>query len=87
MGEMSDKVIDAAKETASDALESGKQIAPDAATRKSRGGSSPRAFRTARSNPQLALAEPHRGPEGPKRNISVASFASRRGGPLAGPPR
>ena len=31
MGEMSDKVIDAAKETASDALESGKQIATDAA--------------------------------------------------------
>ena len=31
MGEMSDKVIDAAKETASDALESGKQIAADAA--------------------------------------------------------
>ena len=31
MGEMSDKVIDAAKDTASDALESGKQIAADAA--------------------------------------------------------
>ena len=31
MGEMSDKMIDAAKETASDALESGKQIAHDAA--------------------------------------------------------
>lgn len=31
MGEMSDKVIDAAKETASDALESGKQIAHEAA--------------------------------------------------------
>lgn len=31
MGEMSDKVIDAAKETASDALESSKQIAADAA--------------------------------------------------------
>ena len=31
MGEMSDRVIDAAKETASDALESGKQVAHDAA--------------------------------------------------------
>ena len=31
MGEMSDRVIDATKETASDALESGKQIAHDAA--------------------------------------------------------
>jgi gas vesicle protein len=31
MGEMSDKMIDAAKETASDALESGKQIAHEAA--------------------------------------------------------
>jgi len=30
MGEVSDKVIDAAKETASDALESGKQVAKDA---------------------------------------------------------
>ena len=30
MGEMSDRVIDAAKETASDALESGKQVAQDA---------------------------------------------------------
>jgi len=31
MGEMSDKVMDAAKETAGDALESGKQVAADAA--------------------------------------------------------
>lgn len=31
MGEMSDKVIDAARETAGDALETGKQIATDAA--------------------------------------------------------
>jgi len=31
MGEISDKVIDAAKETAADALESGKQVAADAA--------------------------------------------------------
>ena len=31
LGEMSDKVIDAAKETATDALESGKQVAHDAA--------------------------------------------------------
>jgi len=31
MGEMSDKVIDAAKETAGEALESGKQVAADAA--------------------------------------------------------
>ena len=31
MGEMSDKMIDVAKETASDALESGKRIAHDAA--------------------------------------------------------
>jgi len=31
MGEMSDKVIDAARETAGDALESGKQVAADAA--------------------------------------------------------
>ena len=31
MGEMSDRVVDAAKDTASDALESGKQVAQDAA--------------------------------------------------------
>ena len=31
MGEMSDRVVDAAKETATDALESGKQVARDAA--------------------------------------------------------
>jgi hypothetical protein len=31
MGEMSDKVVDAAKETAGDAIESGKQVAQDAA--------------------------------------------------------
>ena len=31
MGEMSDRVVDAAKDTAGDALESGKQVAQEAA--------------------------------------------------------
>ena len=51
MGEMSDKVIDAAKETASDALESGKQIAADAAdSAKEQGQDSRPACRTAHRN-------------------------------------
>ena len=38
MGEMSDRMIDAAKETASEALESGKQVAQDAADSASEQG-------------------------------------------------
>jgi len=38
MGQMSDKVIDAAKDTAGDALESGKQVAQDAADSASEQG-------------------------------------------------
>jgi gas vesicle protein len=39
MGEMSDKVMDAAKETAADALDSGKQVAQDAAATAKEQGS------------------------------------------------
>ena len=38
MGEMSDRVVDAAKETAGEALESGKQVAQDAASSASEHG-------------------------------------------------
>ena len=56
MGEMSDNVIDAAKETAGDALESGKQVAHDAADRpRSRAVSS---HPTCRSGPRRPSQAP-----------------------------
>ena len=71
MGEMSDRVIDAAKETASDALESGKQVAQDAAdSAKEQGRTSLRTCRNAPRTRSVVRATRHRRTTGDRAGAS-----------------